>query len=67
MGHAKAKQPENCKVEGSYAIDEFERFVNRHFAEGHEVRMFLDPTGNCYALFCTSCDPRMIEAIETRH
>jgi hypothetical protein len=65
MGHGKAKLPKNCKVQGSYAIGEFERFVNRHFAEGHEVRMFLDPTGNSYALFCTGCDPRMTEALET--
>ena len=66
MDRGKAKLPENRKVQASYAVDEFENFVNRHFGEGHEVRMFLDPTGNCYALFCTLCDPRMAEAIETR-
>jgi hypothetical protein len=67
MSHVKGQLPENCKVQGSYALEEFERFLNRHFAEGHEVRMLLDPSGNCYALFCTACDPRMGEAMESRH
>jgi hypothetical protein len=67
MNKGKIKLPEKCEVQGSYALDEFEKFLNQHFAEGHDVRLFLDPNGNSYAIFCAACDPRMGDVMETKH
>lgn len=67
MINAKAKQPEINECQ-SYAFEEFKKFIAHHFMEGqHDVRMFLDPNGNYYGLFCAACDPKMAEAMETRH
>ena len=67
MSKAKAKLVERHQVEGSYAYEAFEKFLDRHLAEGHDIRIVIDPNGNCYAFFCAACDPRMGEAMETRH
>jgi hypothetical protein len=68
MNNAKAKLPEKSEVQSSCAFEEFKKFMERHLVKGqHDVRMFLDPNGNCYALFCAACDPRMADAMETRH
>jgi hypothetical protein len=68
MNNVKAKQPESNQCLSSYAVEEFKKFIDRHLGEGqHEVRLFLDPSGNCYAIFCTVCDPKMADAMETRH
>jgi hypothetical protein len=69
MDNSKAKPPpEINECRSSDAIEEFRKFIERHLVEGqHDVRMFLDPPGNCYVLFCAACDPKMAEAMETRH
>jgi hypothetical protein len=69
MNKSQAKQPAQSKqCESSYAFEVFQRFVDRHLMEGeHDVRMFLDPSGNYFAMFCTVCDPQMIDLGETRH
>jgi hypothetical protein len=67
VGKAKEKLPEKSEVKGSYAFEAFEKFLERHLTEGHDVRVVIDPNGNCYAIFCAGCDPRMADAMETRH
>ena len=67
MSKDKAKLAKKYEVEGSYAYDALEKFLGRHLAEGHELRIVIDPNGNCYAIFCAACDPRMGDAMETRH
>ena len=67
MSKAKAKLPERSECQSSYAFEAFEKFLERHLAEGHEVRIVIDPNGNCYAIFCAACDPRMGDIMETRH
>jgi hypothetical protein len=69
MNNAKAKQqPETNECQTADAFEEFKKFIERHLVEGeHEVRLFLDPNGNCYAIFCAVCDPKMADAMETRH
>jgi hypothetical protein len=69
MGKAKAKESElNPRQSASaYAFETLQNFIDRHLVEGHDVRIFLDPNRNCYAIFCAACDPRMGDAMETRH
>jgi hypothetical protein len=69
MSNAKAKQlPEIIECQTSYAVEEFRKFIDRHLMEGeHDVRLFLAGNGNCYAIFCTVCDPKMADVMETRH
>jgi hypothetical protein len=68
MNNAKAKQPAINEGQSSCAFEAFKKFIDRHFEEGeHEVRMFLDPNGNYFGLFCSGCDPKMADAMETRH
>jgi hypothetical protein len=68
MINAKAKQSEINPCPSSYALEVFQQFIDRHLAKGkHDVRMFQDPSGNYFAIFCTVCDPQMIEVIETHH
>jgi hypothetical protein len=68
MSNAKAKQREINDCHSSYASEVFRQFVDRHLVEGqHDVRLFQDPSGNYFAIFCTVCDPQMIEVVETRH
>ena len=45
MSHAKGKQAAGDTCQGSYAFEALQQFVERHFVEGHEVRMFLDTEG----------------------
>jgi hypothetical protein len=33
----------------------------------HLVRMFQDPSGNYFAIFCTVCDPEMGDVMEPPH
>ena len=68
MGKAKAKEAElnDCHSASAYAVESLQKFLDRHLVEGHDVRMFLDPRGNCYAIFCATCDPQMGEAMEPR-
>ena len=68
MSNAKAKQREINGCQSAYALEVFQEFVNRHLVKGqHDVRMFQDPSGNYFAIFCTICDPQMVEVLETRH
>jgi uncharacterized protein YggL (DUF469 family) len=69
MSNAKAKQlTETIECQSSYAVEEFQKFIDRHLAEGeHNVQLYLDGNGNCYAIFCTICDPKMADVTETRH
>ena len=67
MSKAKATPAEKSEAQSSYAFETLQSFLDRHLAEGHDVRIVLDPNGNCYAIFCAACDPRMGEAMETRH
>jgi hypothetical protein len=69
MNKSKAKRrPETTECQISYAFEEFKKFMERHLVEGdHEVQLFLDEKRNCYAIFCTVCDPQMIGLGETRH
>ena len=68
MSNAKAKQPEINLCASSYALEVFQQFVDRHLEKGlHEVRMFQDPNGNYFAIFCTICEPHMVEMTQTRH
>ena len=69
MGKAKAKEAglNQSHSVSAYAFECLQKFVDRHVAKGHEVPMFLDPCGNCYAIFCATCDPQMGEAMESRH
>ena len=69
MGKPKAKETQltQCQSVSAYAFEILQNFIDRHLAEGHEIRIVIDPSGNCYAIFCAACDPRMGEAMETRH
>jgi hypothetical protein len=68
MNNAKANQPEIDDCHSSYALEVFQQFLDRHLKEGrHDVRLFLDPNGNYFSIFCTVCEPKMAEVIETRH
>ena len=68
MSNAKAKQAEINLCASSYALEVFQQFIERHLVKGqHDVRMFQDPNGNYFAIFCTICDPQMVEVTETRH
>ena len=68
MSSAKAKQAQEIvECQNSYPFEALQKFLDRHLVEGHDVRMFLDPNGNYYAIFCAVCDPRTGEAMETRH
>ena len=67
MSDANVKQPESKKCRSSFVFEAFSDFVDRHLVEGHDVRMFLDPNGNSYAIFCAACDPKMGDVIESRN
>jgi hypothetical protein len=69
MGKAKAKETQltQSQTVSAYAFETLQNFIDRHLGEGHEIRIVIDPNGNCYAIFCAACDPRMGEAMETRH
>jgi hypothetical protein len=67
MSNPKPKQPESKKCRSSYVFEAFNEFIDRHLLEGHDVRMFLDPNGNSYAIFCAACDPKMGDVMEPRH
>jgi hypothetical protein len=47
--------------------DAFGKFLDSHVAAGHKIQMCLDTKGNFFALFCTTCDPSMVDAFQTRH
>ena len=66
MSNDEAKQQKVMKCRSSYVFEAFQEFVDRHLAEGHDVRMFLDPNGNSYAIFCAACDPQMGEVMPPR-
>jgi hypothetical protein len=56
------------KCKSSYALEQFKKFRDRHLVKGeHDVRMFLDPETNHFALFCLRCEPQMVNLMETRH
>ena len=65
MDKLKMKQPAVLsKCESSYALDHFKKFSDRHLVKGeHDVRMFLDPETNYFAIFCAVCEPRMVDAM----
>ena len=67
MKDTNAKQPEAKKCRSSYVFESFEKFVERHLAVGHDIRMFIDPKGNSYAIFCAACDPKMGEVMPPRN
>jgi primosomal protein N' len=67
MSKAKLEQSETSQRGSSYVFEALEQFIERHLAEGHDIRMFLDRNGNSYSIFCIKCDPRMAELTETHH
>jgi hypothetical protein len=68
MDKSKEKRPRIIERQSSCAFEEFKKFIESHLEEGqHEVRMFLDPNGNYFAIFCATCDPKMADEMETRH
>jgi hypothetical protein len=66
MSNPKGNRLKSKKCQTSYVFEAFNEFIDRHLVEGHDVRMFLDPNGNSYAIFCAACDPRMGEVMEPR-
>jgi acetyl/propionyl-CoA carboxylase alpha subunit len=61
------EQSETSQRESSYAFEALEQFIERHLAQGRDIRMFLDRNGNSYSIFCIKCDPRLAELTKTRH
>jgi hypothetical protein len=59
------RESETSQRGSSYAFEALEQFIERHLAEGHDIRMFLDRNGNSYSIFCIKCDPRMAELTGT--
>lgn len=47
--------------------DAYEKFIGSHIAAGHRIQLCLDPNGNFFAVFCTTCDPSMVDGFQTRH
>ena len=67
MNNDKVKQPEVSQRPASHAYEAFEKFIERHLGEGHDVRLYLDPNGNSYSILCVTCDPRFEDAMAPRH
>ena len=67
MSKTELEQSKTSQRGSSYAFEALEQFIERHLAEGHDIRMFLDRNGNSYSIFCIKCDLRMAELTETRH
>jgi hypothetical protein len=67
MSKDQVEQPEIPEGPVSAVGDAFEKFLHSHIAAGHRIQMCLDPKGNFFALFCTTCDPQMTDAFQTRH
>jgi hypothetical protein len=67
MSKDKLVQPQINERHSSYAFEAFQKFIDSHLVEGHDVRMFLDPNGNSYSILCVTCDPRLSEVVTTRH
>jgi hypothetical protein len=68
MNNAKVKQRKITECQSTYALQVFQQFVDGHLVEGqHLVRMFQDPSGNYFAIFCTVCDPEMGDVMEPPH
>ena len=67
MSKDKVEQPELKERPISAVGDVFENFLHSHMAARHRIQMCLDPNGNFFALFCTTCDPQMADGFQTRH
>jgi hypothetical protein len=67
MSKDQVEQPELKDRPVSAVAEALEKFLDSHMAAGHRIQMCLHPKGNFFALFCTTCDPQMIDAFETRH
>ena len=67
MSKDQAEQPRIKESPVSAVGDAFGKFLDSHVAEGHRIQMCLDPKGNFFALFCTTCDPSMADGFQTRH
>ena len=67
MSKAKLEESQTNERHSSYAFEAFQKFIESHLVEGHDVRMFLDPNGNSYSILCVTCDPRLKDVVTTRH
>jgi hypothetical protein len=67
VGKAKVEQPKLKERPECAIADALEKFLDSHMAAGHRIQMCLHPESNFFALFCTTCDPQMVDAFETRH
>jgi hypothetical protein len=67
MSKDQVEQPEIPERPVSAIAETLEKFLDSHVAAGHRIQMCLDREGKFFALFCTTCDPRMTDAFETRH
>ena len=67
MSKDQVEQPEIPDRPVSALGETLEKFIDSHIALGHRVQLCLDPKGNFFALFCTTCEPAMVDGFQTRH